>query len=194
MVKLIYFCGHQQSHGGCSKFLSWDLANCSEKVQSFRVFFRETFTEPIFTCGSTWIPAFERPNCIFGPSYGCYAKLLHDRMTSSRNSQIPFASTIASFMFPALNSYKHKCRMPSTTPKTLRTKGIKDRSAKTMACKAGGLLGLRDLSRTFRGSFADFRVKTLRLSGCFRKTCNPFAFEHARSLRGFPQSAQTILV
>ena len=30
---------------------------------------------------------------------------------------------------------------------TLRTYGIKDGSAKTMACKAGGLLGLRDLSR-----------------------------------------------
>ena len=78
--------------------------------------------------------------------------------------------------------------------KTLRAHGIKDGSAKTMACKAGGLLGLRDLSRTFRGSFADFLVKTQRLSGCFRKLCNPLTFEHARSLRGFPQCAETINV
>ena len=66
---------------------------------------------------STLIPTFERPNCIFGPSCGCYPKLLHDRLTSSRKSQIPFAITIASFrekMFQALNSQQHKCRMPST--------------------------------------------------------------------------------
>ena len=42
----------------------------------------------------------------FWPSDGCYPKLLHDRMTSSRKSQFPFANTIASFrenMFQALN-------------------------------------------------------------------------------------------
>ena len=44
-----------------------------------------------------------------------------------------------------------------------------------------------DLSRIFHGSFADFRVKTLTLSGCFRKTCNPFTFEHAYTARLFPK-------
>ena len=65
-----------------------------------------------------------------------------------------------------------KAQMPhALNSKTPRTIGIEDGSAKTMACKAGGLLGFRALSRTFSGSFADFRVKTLRLSRCFRKTC-----------------------
>ena len=49
-----------------------------------------------------------------------------------------------------------KAQMPhALNSQTLRTSGIKDGSVKTMACKAGGLLGLRDLSRTFRGSFTD---------------------------------------
>ena len=61
---------------------------------------------------STWIPTSERTLL-----YWCYPKLLRDRMTSARKSHIPFANTIASSresMFQALNSQKHKCRMPST--------------------------------------------------------------------------------
>ena len=65
--------------------------------------------------------------------------------------------------------------------KTLRTNGIKDGSAKTMACKAGGLLDLRDLSRTFRGSFTDlsrifrgFSGKNSKTEWVLREDLQPF--------------------
>ena len=82
------------------------LANkCNPFTSSFAKLSRSLFSHVGQLGVPTWIPTFERPNCIFGPSDGCYPKLLHDRMTSSRRSQIPFANTIASFrenMFQAL--------------------------------------------------------------------------------------------
>ena len=78
--------------------------------------------------------------------------------------------------------------------KPLRTNGIKDCRCQDHGGFAWLARSFADLLRIFHGSFADFRVKTLSLSGCFRKTCNPFIFEQARLLRGFPQSPQTILV
>ena len=79
---------------------------CNPFASSFAKLSRSPFSNVGQLGVSTWIPTFEKPNCIFWPSDGCYPKLLHDRMTSSRKSQIPFANTIASFrenMFQALN-------------------------------------------------------------------------------------------
>ena len=97
--------------GTCSKFLLWDLAKFSQKCNPFASSFaklsRSLFSHVAQLGVSTWIPTFETPNCMFGPSYGCYPKLLHGRMTSPWKSQIPFANTIASFrenMIQAMNS------------------------------------------------------------------------------------------
>ena len=64
-------------------------------------------------------------------------------MPPLRNSQIPFTSAIDSFLELL------KAQMPhALNSKTLKTNRIKDGSAKTIACKAAGLLGLG-------GPFAD---------------------------------------
>ena len=68
----------------------------AKKVSLFSVSLCETFAEPVLTLGwvSIWIPTFEGLVCIygiFGHLYGCYSKLLHDRMTSSWKTQIPLA-------------------------------------------------------------------------------------------------------
>ena len=79
---------------------------CNPFASAFAKLSRSLFSHVGQLGVSTWIPTFKRPYCIFGPPDGCYPKLLHDRMTSSRKSQIPFANTIASFrenMFQALN-------------------------------------------------------------------------------------------
>ena len=77
---------------------------CNPFASSFAKLSRSLFSHVGQLGVSTCIPTYERSNCIFGPAYGCYPKLLHDRMTSSRKSHIPFTNTIASFrMFQALN-------------------------------------------------------------------------------------------
>ena len=79
---------------------------CNPFASSFAKLSRSPFSHVGQLGVPTWIPTFERPNWIFGPSYGCYPKLLHNRMTSSRKSKFPFANTIARFrenMFQALN-------------------------------------------------------------------------------------------
>ena len=57
---------------------------CNPFASSFAKLSRSLFSHVGQLGVSTWIPTFEKPNCIFGPSDGCYPKLLHDRMTSSR--------------------------------------------------------------------------------------------------------------
>ena len=79
---------------------------CNPFASSFAKLSRSLFSHVGQLGVSTWIPTCERANCIVGPSYGCYPKLLHDRLTSSWKSQIPFANSIPSFrenMFQALN-------------------------------------------------------------------------------------------
>ena len=70
---------------------------CNPFASSFAKLSRSLFSHVGQLGVSTWTPTFERPNCIFGPSYGCYSKLLHDRMTFSCKSQIPFATPSPAF-------------------------------------------------------------------------------------------------
>ena len=70
---------------------------CNPFASSFAKLSRSLFSHVGQLGVSTWIPTFERPNCILGPSYGCYSRLLYDRMTFSRKSQILFATPSPDF-------------------------------------------------------------------------------------------------
>ena len=66
--------------------------------------------------------------------------------------------------------------------KALRTNESKHGNAKTMACMAGGLLGLHDLSLTFHGSFTDlsrifrgFSGKNSETEWVLQKALQPFS-------------------
>ena len=69
---------------------------------------------------------------------------------SSQKFQIPFDNIIAKFSRKYISSLEPlKAQMLyALNSKSLRINGSKYGSAKTMACKVGGLLGLDDLSRT----------------------------------------------
>ena len=144
-------------------------------------FFREIVAEPTFTCGSAWPLGYQ-----FGYQHSKQLTVLfslHMGVILLTATEIPNSFCRHHRQL----SRKHGSNLEvldaskphALNSQTLRTNGVKDGSAKTMACKAGGLLGLRDLSRIFRG-LSGKNPETARM---LQQDLQPF--QHARSLQGF---------